>query len=198
VGAARLDRRPVVIGHSFGGLVAQQLAGRGLVSAAVAIAPAPHRGVLPLPLSAIRAALPVLRDPRNRDRAVLLTPAQFRYAFTNALRRGEADEVYETHAVPAPGRPLFQAAFANLNPAAATRVDTRNPARGPLLVVAGERDHTVPSSLAEASYRRQRRNEGVTEFVEVPGRGHSLVVDSGWEQVGQVALEFVAKNASTD
>jgi pimeloyl-ACP methyl ester carboxylesterase len=195
---ARLERPPVLIGHSLGGLVVQQLAGRGLARATVAVAPAPHRGVLPLPVSAVRAAWPVLRDPRNRSRTVVLTRGQFRYAFANALRPDEADRLYDEQAVPAPGRPVFELALANLNPATPARVDVRAARRGPLLVLAGERDHVIPPVLARATYRRQRRNPDVTDFVVVPGRGHSLVVDSGWEQVGQLALEFVTKHASTD
>ncbi len=195
---ARLERTPVVIGHSLGGLVAQQLAGRGLVTATVAVAPAPHRGVLPLPISSVRAAWPVLRNPRQRRGTVALSRAEFRYAFTNALRPEEADRVFTEHAAPAPARPLFELALANLNPVARTRVDTRAPARGSLLVMAGERDRVIPPVLARATFKRQRRNVDVTDYVEVPGRGHSLVVDAGWEQVGQLALEFVAKHASTD
>jgi len=196
--AAALERRPVVIGHSLGGLVAQQLAGRGVGRATVAVAPAPHRGVLPVPVSSVRAAWPALRDPRQRRRTVALSPAEFRYAFTNALRQEEADRLYVEQAVPAPGRPLFELALANLNPATRARVDVRAPGRGPLLVIAGERDRVIPPVLARATYKRQRRNLDVTEYVEVPGRGHSLVADSGWEQVAQLALEFVQKHASTD
>jgi len=195
---ARLDRKPVVIGHSLGGLVAQQLAGRGLARATVAVAPAPHRGVLPLPVSSLRAAWPVLRDPRQRRKTVALSAAEFRYAFTNALRQEEADRVYAEEAVPAPGRPLFELALANVNPATRARVDVRAPGRGPLLVIAGERDRVIPPVLARATFKRQRRNPDVTDYVVVPGRGHSLVVDSGWEQIGQLALEFVQKYASTD
>jgi non-heme chloroperoxidase len=191
----RLTRTPVVVGHSFGGLVAQQLAGRGASAATVAIDPAPHRGVLPVPLAALRSSFPVLRDPRNRAVAVMLTPTQFRYAFTNAVSADEADEIYATYPVPGAGRPIFQAALANLNLFSPARVEVRSRQRGPLLVMSGERDQTVPRTMAYAAYRRQRRNESVTEFVEVPGRGHSLVIDRGWEQVAQVALEFVRKHA---
>ena len=194
---ARLERAPVLIGHSLGGLVVQQLAARGLAAAAVAIAPAPHRGVLPVPLSSVRAAWPVLRDPHRR-RAVMLSPAEFGYAFTNALRPDDADRFYAEQAVPAPARPVFELALANLNPATPARVDVRAPQRGALLVVAGERDRVIPPLLARATFKRQRRNPGVTDYVEVPGRGHSLVADVGWEQVAQLALEFVAKHASTD
>ena len=195
---ARLDRKPVLIGHSLGGLVVQQLAARGVARATVAVAPAPQRGVLPLPVSSLRSAWPVLRDPRQRGRTVALSPAEFRYAFTNAVRPEEAEQLYAEQAVPAPGRPLFELALANLNPATRARVDVRAPGRGPLLVVAGERDHVIPPVLARATFKRQRRNPDVTDYVVVPGRGHSLVVDAGWEQVGQLALEFVSKHASTD
>lgn len=195
---ARLDRKPVLVGHSLGGLVVQQLAARGLAAATVAVAPAPHRGVLPLPVSSVRSVWPVLRDPRQRRGTVSLTAAEFRYAFTNALRPDDAERVFAEHAGPAPGRPIFELALANLNPATAVRVNLRPPARGPLLVIAGERDRVIPPLLARATFKRQRRHLDVTDYVEVPGRGHSLIVDPGWEQVGQLALEFAAKHASTD
>jgi non-heme chloroperoxidase len=190
---AGLEQKPAVIGHSFGGLLAQILAGRGLAAAAVAIDPAPFQGVLPLPLSALRSASGVLRNPANYHRAVPLTYEQFRYAFANAVGEDEAKELYETFAVPAPGQPLFQAATANFNPWAETKVDTKNPERGPLLIVSGEKDNTVPHSIAHASFSKQEHNEGVTEFVEIPGRGHALVIDSGWHEVAQTALDFVQR-----
>ncbi|WP_067833075.1 alpha/beta hydrolase [Actinomadura kijaniata] len=192
---AKLDRRPAVVGHSFGGLLAQILAGRGLSAATVAIDPAPFQGVLPLPVSSLRAAAPVLTNPANLHRAVPLTYEQFRYSFANAVDEEQARRLYETFCVPAPGRPLFQAATANFNPWAETRVDTRDPGRGPLLIVSGERDHTVPRALSEAAYKKQRHNEGVTEFVEIPGRGHSLTIDDGWREVCDTALEFVRRFA---
>src|SRR5215208_6915474 len=182
-----LARKPAVIGHSFGGLFTQILAGRGLASVAVAIDPAPFRGVLPLPISALRSASPVLRNPLNRSRAIPLTYEEFRYGFANAVSEDEAKELYETYAVPAPGAPLFQAAMANLNPWTEAKVDTKNPERGPLLIISGEQDHTVPWAIANASYQRQRRNEGVTEIVEIANRGHALTIDSGWREVADTA-----------
>src|SRR5207244_4336663 len=175
----KLDRKPAVIGHSFGGLMTQILAGRGLSAASVAIDPAPFRGVLPLPISALRSASPALRNPLNRGRAVPLTYDQFRYAFANAVPEQEAHELYDTFAVAAPGQPLFQAAAANLNPWTEDKVDTKNPDRGPLLIMDGEKDHTVPWAIANASYKRQARNQAVTEIVKVPNRGHALTIDSG-------------------
>jgi non-heme chloroperoxidase len=188
-----LERKPAVVGHSFGGLLAQVLAGEGLAEVSVAIDPAPFRGVLPLPLSALRAAMPVLANPLNRARAVALSYAQFRYAFANAVSELEARDLYETFAVPAPGAPLFQAAFANLNPWTEAKVDSRNPARGPLLIISGEKDHTVPWSLANAAYKQQARNQGITEIKEIPNRGHGLTIDSGWSEVADTALEFVKR-----
>jgi non-heme chloroperoxidase len=189
----RLDRKPAVIGHSFGGLMTQILAGRGLSAASVAIDPAPFQGVLPLPISALRSASPVLSNPLNRGRAVPLTFEQFRYAFANAVTAEEAHELYETYAVPAPGEPLFQAAFANFNPWTEDKVDTKNPDRGPLLILDGELDHVVPWSIAHASFKQQQKNPGVTEIVQVPGRGHALTIDSGWREVAEVALAFVRR-----
>lgn len=190
----RLDDLPAIVGHSFGGLIAQRLAGEGLSAATVAIDPAPFRGVLPLPLSALKAALPVLGNPANYRRAVALTFEQFREAWANALDEGEARRLYETFSVAAPGMPLFQAATANLNPWTEARVDTTNPDRGPLLVVSGEKDRTVPWAIANASYRRQRRNPGITEIHEMPGRGHALTIDHGWREVADVALAFVTRH----
>jgi non-heme chloroperoxidase len=191
----RLTRKPAVVGHSFGGLLAQIVAGRGLAAVSVAIDPAPFRGVLPLPISALRSAGPVLANPVNRGRAVALTFAQFRYAFANAVEENEARQLYEQFAVPAPGAPLFQAAMANLNPFTEVKVDTRNPGRGPLLIISGEKDHTVPRAISNASFKLQKRNSGVTEFVEVRGRGHALVIDGGWREVADTALAFVRRFA---
>ena len=189
----KLDRKPVVIGHSFGGLLTQILAGRGCAAVSVAIDPAPFRGVLPLPVSALRSASPVLRNPANRHRAVPLTYEQFRYGFVNAVDEDEAKALYEEFAVPGSGEPIFQAAAANLNPWTEAKVNSKNPDRGPLLIISGELDHTVPWAIANASYKREKRNEGVTEIVEMKGRGHSLVIDNGWREVAETALDFVKR-----
>jgi non-heme chloroperoxidase len=189
----RLERKPAVIGHSFGGLLTQIVAGRGLSATSVAIDPAPFRGVLPLPISALRAGSPVLGNPANRNRAVPLTYDQFRYSFANAVTEDEARELFETFAVPAPGKPLFQAATANLNPWTEAKVDTDNPDRGPLLIISGEKDHTVPWALSNAAYKQQKDNPGVTEITEIKGRGHALTIDSGWREVADTALAFVRR-----
>ncbi|MDB5957543.1 alpha/beta hydrolase [Ramlibacter sp.] len=189
----RLRRKPIIVGHSFGGLLVQMLAGRGLALATVAIDPAPFRGVLPLPISALRSAWPVLGNPANRGKAVALTFEQFRFAFANAVGEQEARELYATFAVPASGAPLFQAATANFNPWTEVKVDTANPERGPMLIISGEKDHTVPWAIANASYRRQRRNGGLTEIAEMPGRGHALTVDSGWREVADASLAFMRR-----
>jgi pimeloyl-ACP methyl ester carboxylesterase len=188
-----LDAKPAIIGHSFGGLLTEILAGRGLAAVSVAISPAPHRGVLPLPVSALRSASPVLHNPLNRNRAVPLTYEQFRYAFANAVDDREAQALFDEFAVPAPGEPLFQAATANFNPWTEDRVDHKNPERGPLLIISGDRDHTVPFSIANASYRLENENENVTEIVTIPGRGHALTIDHGWQDVADTALAFVRR-----
>ena len=193
-----LDAKPVIIGHSFGGLLTQILAGRGLASASVAIDPAPFRGVLPLPISALRAGSPVLRNPLNRGRAIPLTYDQFRFAFGNAVSEDEAKELYETYAVPTPGEPLFQAAAANLNPWTEAKVDIKNPNRGPLLILDGEFDNTVPWAIANASFKSQQRNPGITEIQKIPGRGHSLTIDNGWREVAEVSLAFVKRFVPAD
>ena len=191
----KLDRKPAVVGHSFGGLLTQLLAGRGLSAASVAVDPAPFRGVLPLPISALRVASVVVGNPANYNRAVPLTYDQFRYGFANAVSEAEARELYEEFAVPASGVPLFQASAANLNPWTEDKVDTENPGRGPMLLISGEKDHTVPHSITHASYKLQDRNQGVTEFTEIENRGHSLTIDSGWREVAGTALEFVRRFA---
>ncbi|TIC83554.1 alpha/beta hydrolase [Nocardioides sp. GY 10113] len=191
---AGLDRRAVVIGHSFGGLLAQMVAGRGLAAGSVSIDPAPSQGVLPLPISTLKASFPVLGNPLNFKKTVTLTFEQFRYGFANAVGEAEARALYEEFHVPAPARPLFEAASANVNPWAVTKVDVESPDRGPMLVVTGERDHIVPFALGNAAYQRQKKNaHHVTELVEIPGAGHSLVIDSHWGEVADVALEFLAR-----
>jgi len=188
-----LKKKPAIIGHSFGGLLVQILAGRGLASATVAIDPAPFRGVLPLPLSALKSAWPVLGNPANRNRAIPLTFEQFRFGFANAVSEEEAKDLYKTFAVPASGIPLFQAATANLNPWTEAKVDSENPERGPLLIISGEKDNTVPWAIANASFEQQKRNKGMTEIVEIPNRGHALTVDSGWREVADKALAFIKR-----
>lgn len=192
--ASAFTRKPVVMGHSFGGLLTQQVAGRGLAAASVAIDPAPMRGVLPMPVSVIRGSLPVLADPRNRNRTVLLTYDQFRYVFANALDDVEARALYDAVHVPAPAKPLFQAAVANLDPRSPLRVDIHHPERGPMLVISGELDTIVPFAVSSATFKRQRRNPGPTSLVEIPGVGHSLVFDSHWTEVAETALAFLHRH----
>jgi pimeloyl-ACP methyl ester carboxylesterase len=190
----KLDKKPAVMGHSTGGLLAQLIADRGLSAATVAIDPGPFRGVLPLPVSSLRAALPVLKNPLNRGRAVTLTFDEFKYGWANAFGDDdEAKQLYETYHVAAPGVALMQMANANLNPFTEAKLDPKNPERGPLLIIDGEKDHTVPWAIANASYKRQSRNEAVTEIKKIPNRGHSLTIDSGWREVAQTALDFVKR-----
>jgi non-heme chloroperoxidase len=188
-----LARKPAVIGHSFGGLLAQIIAGRGLSAVTVAIDGAPFRGVLPLPVSSLKAAFPVLGNPANRHRAVPLTFDQFRFSFANAVSEEEARRLYDRFAVPASGVPLFQAAAANVNPWTEAKVDTGNPDRGPLLIISGEKDNTVPRAISEAAFKRQQHNPGVTEFAEIPDRGHALTIDNGWHEVADTALSFITR-----
>ena len=191
----RLETKPAVIGHSFGGLLTQILAGRGVAAVSVAISPAPFRGVLPLPVSALRSSSAVLANPANRHRAVPLTYEQFRYAFANAVGEDEARELYESYSVAGSGEPIFQAAAANFNPWTEAKVDTKNPERGPLLIISADEDHTVPWAIANASYKKQKHNEGVTEIVKLQGRGHALTIDAGWRDVADTALAFVDRFA---
>jgi pimeloyl-ACP methyl ester carboxylesterase len=189
----RLDKKPAVIGHSFGGLLAQMIAGRGLSAATVAIDAATFRGVLALPISALKSASAVIANPANYHRAVPLTYEQFRYGFANAVSEDEAKELYKTYAVPASGAPLFQVATENVNPWTEVKVDTKNPDRGPMLIISGEKDNTAPGAMADGIFKKQQRNEGITEIIEMPNRGHALVIDSGWREVADTALAFVRR-----
>ena len=191
----RLDRKPAILGHSFGGLLTEILAGRGLAAASVAISPAPFRGVLPLPFAALRSASVALRNPANWNRAVPLTYDQFRYSFANVVGEDEAKELYLGYSVAGAGEPLFQAATANINPWSEAQVDSTNPDRGPMLIISADSDQTVPFAMANAAYKRQKHNQGVTEMVKMEGRGHSLTIDAGWREVAQTALEFVKRFA---
>ncbi|HEX3554660.1 MAG TPA: alpha/beta hydrolase [Thermoanaerobaculia bacterium] len=192
----QLKKSPVIIGHSFGGLITQQLLGLGLGAAAVAIDPAPFRGVLPLPFSALKAAFPVLGNPANLKRAVSLTAEQFRFAFANAVSEQEAAELYATFAIPAPGRPLFQAATANIDPTTEAKVNVKNATRGPLLLISGEKDNTVPFAITHAEFKQYEKSAAVTEFQQIDGRGHSLTIDSGWREVADHALAFAKLHAA--
>jgi pimeloyl-ACP methyl ester carboxylesterase len=194
--ARALNTKPAIVGHSFGGLLAQILAGRGLSVATVAIDPAPFRGVLPLPFSALKSAWPVLGNPANRNRAVPLTFDQFRYGFANAVGEAEAHQLYEAYAVPAAGAPLFQAATSNFNPWTEAKVDTEALNRGPLLIISGEKDHTVPWAVADAAFKQQQHNKAsITQIVEMKNRGHALTIDSGWREVADTSLGFVKRFA---
>ena len=188
-----LDRKPAVIGHSTGGLLAQMLAGQGLSAATVAIDPGPFRGVLPLPASELKVAGPFLVNPLTRSRAITLTFDQFKYGWANALDEKEAKELYDTFHVAGSGIALMQMGNANLNPRSEAKVNTKS--RGPLMIIEGENDHTVPWAIANAAYKKQKRNPSVTEIVKMPGRGHALTIDHGWREVAETALEFVRRFA---
>jgi non-heme chloroperoxidase len=194
-----LDKKPAVMGHSTGGLVAQMVAGRGLSAATVAIDPGIFRGVLPLPASVLRGVGLFLINPLTRGRAITLTFDQFKYGWTNALDdEKEAKELYDTFHVAGSGLALAQMGNANLNPWTEAKVNTKNPDRGPLLIIDGEKDHTVPWAIAHAAYKRQRRNPAVTEIVKIPNRGHALTIDHGWREVAQTALNFVNRSLQGD
>jgi pimeloyl-ACP methyl ester carboxylesterase len=185
------DTKPIVIGHSFGGLVVQRLLGQNLASAAVAIDPAPIKGVLRLPPSAFRVASVALRNPANRKRAVSLTGQQFRYGFGNQLSAAESNELYERWAIASPGRPLFEAAFAALSSNSPAKVDTANATRGPLLITAGGHDHTVPATISHQTAHLYKKSTAVTELKEFPDRGHSLTIDSGWHEIAGAVLAWL-------
>jgi pimeloyl-ACP methyl ester carboxylesterase len=189
----KLPAPPVIIGHSFGGMIAEKLLGEDLGVAAIAIDAAQIKGVLPLPLSALRSTLPVFKNPANAHRAVSLTAEQFRYSFGNAVPAEESDALYERWAIPAPGKPLFEAASANFAPHSPAKVDTGNSGRGPLLLIMGGRDHTVPEAITKSTLKQYRGSDAVTELAEFPDRGHSLTIDSGWRAVAEECLSWLAK-----
>jgi pimeloyl-ACP methyl ester carboxylesterase len=188
-----LEKKPAVIGHSTGGLLAEMIAGRGLSVATVAIDPGVFRGVLPLPPSVLKGLGPLLANPLTRGRAITLTFDQFKYGWANALDEKEAKELYDRFHVAGSGISLVQMGNANLNPWTEAKVNSKNPDRGPLLIIDGDKDHTVPWAIANAAYKRQRRNPGVTEIVKMPNRGHSLTIDRGWREVAETALTFVKR-----
>jgi non-heme chloroperoxidase len=194
----RLNEKPAVVGHSFGGLIAQKIAGEGASAVTVSIDPAPGRGVLPLPPSALKSGSPVLGNPANARRSVTLTFDEFKYGWANNLDEEEARQLYGEFHVAASGVPIFQAAVANLNPFSETKVEYKAENRGPILLISGEKDHTVPHAITHAAYKQHSKNAGVTEFVELPGRGHSLVIDHGWEEVARTALDFIRKQGPAE
>jgi pimeloyl-ACP methyl ester carboxylesterase len=189
-----LPVKPVVVGHSFGGMIAQKLLGQDLAAAVVAVDAAQIKGVLPVPLSALRASFPVFKNPANRNRAVSLTAEQFRYAFGNAIPEEESLELYERWAIPAPGRPLFEAAAANFDPHSPAEVNTANEMRGPLLLITGGKDHTVPESVTRATLKQYRHSAAVTDLLDFPDRAHSLTIDHGWREIADASLTWLAEH----
>jgi pimeloyl-ACP methyl ester carboxylesterase len=190
---AGLPRKPILVGHSFGGMISEKLLGMDEAEAAVAIDAAQIKGVLPLPLSSLRATLPVFKNPANKHHAVSLTKEQFRYSFGNAVTQEESDRLFDAWTIPAPGKPLFEAAAANFSLHSPAKVDTDNAHRGPLLLITGGQDHTVPEAITRSTLKQYRHSDAVTELVELADRGHSLVIDSGWEGVAKTSLEWLVK-----
>lgn len=186
-----MDRAPILIGHSFGGLIVEKLLGQNLGSAGIAIDAAQIKGVLPLPLSSLWATLPVFKNPANRHRSVSLTSDQFHFAFGNAIPRAQSDVLWDTWTIPSPGRPLFEAAAANFTLHAPTEVNTRNSDRGPLLLIMGGEDHTVPEAITKSTMKQYRHTTAVTDLVEFADRGHSLTIDSRWPDVAESCLSWL-------
>ena len=190
-----LRLKPILVGHSFGGMIAQKLLGQNLGEAAIAIDAAQIKGVLPVPLSALRSALPVFKNPTNSHKAVSFTVEQFRYAFANAVSDEESLQLFERWSIPAPGKPLFEAALANFDPHSPAKVDTANEMRGPLLLITGGRDHTVPEAVTRATLKQYRHSDAVTDFMEFPDRGHSLTIDHGWRDVAEACLSWLKQQS---
>jgi non-heme chloroperoxidase len=188
-----LDQPPVIVGHSFGGLIAQRLLGEGIGAAGVAIDAAPIKGVILLPVSALKVASIALKKPSNKNKPVALTEDEFRYGFGNAIPADESKELFDRWAIPSPGKPLFEAAFANFTPKSPARVNTHNSTRPPLLLTAGGQDHTVPASITHSTLKLYRHSKAVTDIREFPDRGHSLCIDHGWEEVADTVLEWLGQ-----
>jgi pimeloyl-ACP methyl ester carboxylesterase len=188
-----LSAKPIVIGHSFGGMITEKLLGMDAAAAGIAIDAAQIKGVLPLPLSSLRATLPVFKNPANKHKAVSLTNEQFRYSFGNAVSEDESTRLFEQWAIPAPGKPLFEAAAANFSLHSPAAVDTRNDGRGPLLLIMGGQDHTVPEAITKSTLKQYRGSDAVTELAEFKDRGHSLTIDSGWREVAETCLDWLAR-----
>lgn len=191
-----MGEQPILMGHSFGGLIVQLLLDRGLGAAGVAIDAAAPKGILRLPLTQLRAASPALRNPANRNRTVALTFPQFQYAFVNTLTDADARAAYERYPIPGPARPLFEGAAANLNPRAPSKVDYRNADRAPLLLIAGGEDHTVPPSVVRDNFGKYRHSKAMTGFREFPGRAHLQMVQDGWEAVAEYAIDWAQDQVS--
>jgi len=188
-----LDRKPILVGHSFGGMISEKLLGMDAAAAAIAIDAAQIKGVLPLPLSSLRATLPVFKNPTNKHKAVSLTPEQFRFSFGNAVSEEESDRLHEAWTIPAPGKPLFEAAAANFSLHSPAAVNTHNGDGGPLLLISGGKDHTVPEVITKSTLKQYRDSLAVTELLEFEDRGHSLIIDSGWRDVATTCLEWLEK-----
>jgi alpha-beta hydrolase superfamily lysophospholipase len=193
-----LDHPPIIMGHSFGGAFTQILLDRGLGAAGVAIDSAPVKGLLALPFSALKSSFPALKNPANNHKAVMLTPEEFHYAFTNTLTEEESAAVYERYAIPGPGRVLFQAALANFNPRAATKVHFHNDDRAPLLIIAGGEDHVSPVAINKATSRLQHKSKAITAYKEFPGRSHYTLGQAGWEEMADYALDWALNPVATD
>ncbi|MFE2823380.1 alpha/beta hydrolase [Streptomyces sp. NPDC059271] len=190
----RLDTKPIVIGHSFGGAVTEKLLGMDKAAAAVAIDAAQIKGVMPLPLPMLRSAFPGLKNPANNKRAVSLTRDQFRYGFGNAVSSPESDALHEQWSIPGPAKPLFEAAVMNFLPNSPLKVDTRNDSRGPLLLIMGGKDHTVPPAISKATFKQYRHSNALTELHEFPDRGHSLTLDHGWREIAEFSLKWLQEH----
>jgi len=189
-----LDAPPVIIGHSFGGLITEKLLGQGVGAAGIAIDPAQIKGVLPLPLAQLRAGLPALGNPTNLHKAVALTQKEFRFGFGNALTEEESNELFEKWTIPSPAKPLFQAAVANFALHSEAKVNTDNETRGPLLLISGTADHTVPDVVTRSTLKQYRESAAVTELKQFQGRGHSLTIDNGWKDVADEVLAWLKTN----
>jgi pimeloyl-ACP methyl ester carboxylesterase len=178
-----LGKPPVLIGHSFGGLIVELLLDRGLGRAGVAMSPAPPKGILILPFSSLKAAAPALAHPSKRHGVVPLTLEEFTYGFVNTFSPEDAAAAYEKYAVPETGQIFYEAGFANFHLHPPTEVHFKKDERAPLLIVGAEKDHTVPASLAKKQYEKYEDSDAQTDYIEFPDRPHLMMAAEGWEEI---------------
>lgn len=193
-----LPAKPIIMGHSFGGLIAQMLADRGLGVAVVGVAPAQPAGITTLPPSTLWTGTPILSNPFGRNGAKPLSKGHFHFTFGNDLPRAASDELWEQYAVPSYNRVFFEGVAAAFNEkGGVSHVDFGRADRAPLLVMAGERDHVVPPAIARAIVAKYRSSgsTATVDYREYPGRTHRLVSQDGWEQLADDALAWATSHA---
>lgn len=185
-----LPEPPIIMGHSYGGLITQLLIDKGLGAAGVAIDSVPPKGILVLPLSTYLALTPALLQPGTFKKTFIFTFNKWWEVFANTLSKAEARVEFEREVIPASGRSIFQAALSNVTPNSLATINFKNSSRAPLLFIGGERDVIMPAALNRKNFMKYRASSAVTEYKEFPGRSHYIIAEKGWEEVAQYALDW--------